>query len=255
MYLVFNIAVYERSCAQIRSAIISLMNAQDFDLADDELTSQALRVPGVNLLPDLDERLILRNFLISPSKNGWCMVYASTGWFSEVQDLSVALSKKLDCVTLALLIDDSNYLQCVGHILLPDQPNRIKRPEEFPHPAKTKPGHRDPQTQCLEDGAAKGFGFLWKGYHQIHGGHDIPDLGRGIVARKRDMRRQSVLAQDVFISVHNKMPVFLKNGHCLDPALGFLTADGKTYFIGALAQQCRLNQLVKHLVFTRVCPK
>ena len=107
MYLAYNIAVHERPSEEVTMTVRSIMRSWNFDLVSDEVAAQALKMPAVDVLPEFDETLVFRKFLISPYSNKSCMVYPSTGWFSEVQDLSVELSKKLGCIALALLIDDS----------------------------------------------------------------------------------------------------------------------------------------------------
>ncbi len=108
MYFVFNIAIHDRQSDEVRSAVTTIMKESGFDSADPEQTAQVLRVASANLLPEGDQQLILRSFFISPTKDRWCMVYPSTGWFSEAQDLGVKLSQRLDCTAMVLLIDDSN---------------------------------------------------------------------------------------------------------------------------------------------------
>jgi hypothetical protein len=107
MYFVFNIAIHDRQSGEVRSAVTTIMQELGFDSADPEQAAQAMRDPGANLLPRDDPQLLLRSFLISPTRDRWCMVYPSTGWFSETQDLGVKLSQRLDCAVMVLLIDDS----------------------------------------------------------------------------------------------------------------------------------------------------
>jgi hypothetical protein len=108
MYFVFNIAIHDRQSGEVRSAVTTIMQEMGFDSADPEQAAQAMRDPVANLLPEDDPQLLLRSFLISPTKDRWCMVYPSTGWFSEAQGFGVKLSQRLDCTTMVLLIDDSN---------------------------------------------------------------------------------------------------------------------------------------------------
>jgi hypothetical protein len=108
MYFVFNIAIHDRQSGEVRSAVTTIMQEMGFDSAAPEQAAQAMRDPGANLLPGDDPQLLLRSFLISPTKDRWCMVYPSTGWFSETQDLGVKLSQRLHCTAMVLLIDDSN---------------------------------------------------------------------------------------------------------------------------------------------------
>ncbi len=108
MYFLFNIVIHDRQSGEVRSAVTTIMQEQGFDFADPEQAAQVMRSPGANLLPEDDPQLLLRSFLISPTKDRWCMVYPSTGWFSETQDLGVKLSQRLDCTAMVLLIDDSN---------------------------------------------------------------------------------------------------------------------------------------------------
>ena len=107
MYFAFNIAIYDCRNEEIRVALISLMENEGFNLVTTDLVAQALRSPGNDLLPEIDERLMLRKFLIAPNKNKWSMIYPSTGWFSEVQDLGIKLSEKLGCLAMVLLVDDT----------------------------------------------------------------------------------------------------------------------------------------------------
>ena len=104
MNFVFNIAVYSQTSNAIRDTIVTLMKEMNFDLANKKLVVQILHSSPKDIL---DKGLMLRNFVVSPNKNNWCVVYPSTGWVSEMQGFSRQLSGQLQCVTLLILQDDS----------------------------------------------------------------------------------------------------------------------------------------------------
>lgn len=107
MYFAHNIAIYKRPSEEVKIIVTSAMQSQGFDLVNNEIATQVLKASTVDIIPEIDEGLIFRKFFVSPYRNQWCIVYPSTGWFSEVQELSVTLSEKLGCVALLLLVDDS----------------------------------------------------------------------------------------------------------------------------------------------------
>ena len=104
MYFAFNIAVHNRTSEEIRAVITEVMKNEGFNIAT---LGIRLQTSIDNLLPEIDDKLMLRKFIITPNNNKWSIVYPSTGWFSEVEDLVAKLSNKLDCVAMVLLVDDS----------------------------------------------------------------------------------------------------------------------------------------------------
>jgi hypothetical protein len=82
------------------------MNTWGYKIAPSEIAKQ-VEDSWKNLVPSIDRELMLRQLLISSSKNKWNIVYHTFYWLSEAQQFGVQLSKELEGVVLVFLMDDS----------------------------------------------------------------------------------------------------------------------------------------------------
>lgn len=103
----FNIAVYKCSGDEIRLAIPQVMEMWGYSIASVEIAKQ-VKHTWHNLVPAIDPELMLRQFLISPNKNNWSIIYHTFQWLSEAQQFSLQLSKELKSIVLVFLMDDSH---------------------------------------------------------------------------------------------------------------------------------------------------
>ena len=101
-----HLAIYDCKIEKIPDAIIAMMTKEGFVLIDDELKLYALQNTD-DILPEVDEQLMLVRFLIRPQKNKWAIVYP-TGSYNDFQFFGLELSKDLGCITTVILRDDSS---------------------------------------------------------------------------------------------------------------------------------------------------
>ncbi len=106
MNFVFNIATYKHSSDEIRLAIPQVMATWGYSIAPVEIAKQ-VEHSWQNLVPAIDPELMLRQFLISPHKNNWSIIYHTFQWLSEAQQFGLQLSKELKSMVLVFLMDDS----------------------------------------------------------------------------------------------------------------------------------------------------
>lgn len=95
MHFGFSIGIYECEDREIEAAIKGMMRDEGFDFVGRNEPWRNITRQDTLSYFQVDDKAMLRKFLIAPTKNKWSRIYPATGWFSEVQEFAIDLSQRL----------------------------------------------------------------------------------------------------------------------------------------------------------------